>query len=72
MTDIALHTCIAVNETDESLGVVALLDLIDLRYCLCIRGITADAPNGIRRIEDHPTLTHRLYCILDIFFSCHT
>ena len=58
-------------KTDERLRVVALLDLIHPLHSLCIGGITADAPHGVRRVEDHPTPPHRLQGILDVLFACH-
>ena len=56
ITEIALHTCIRVNQTYQRLRIVALFDLIHTLHRLGIRGITADAPDRIRRIENHPTL----------------
>ena len=68
---VALQTGIAVDEADERLRVVALLDLIHSLHGLGIGGIAADAPHGVGGIEDHPTLPHYFYCILDVLFLCH-
>ena len=40
------------GEKDQRLAVLALLDFIYLGYRLGIRGIAADAPYGVCRIED--------------------
>ena len=71
VTDIALQTGVAVDQTDECLRVVALLDVVHSFDGLGIGGIAADAPHRICGIEYHPTPAQYLYCILDIFFACH-
>ena len=66
ISHIALQTGIAVNQADKRLGIVALLDFIHTFHGLRVGSITTDSPNGIRRIEDHPTLSHCLNGILNI------
>ena len=69
---IALQTGVAVDETDEGLGVVALLDVIHALHGLGIGGVAANTPYGVGGIEYHPTLAHHFDGVLDILFLCHT
>ena len=68
---IPLQTCVAVNEADECLRVVALLNLVNTCHCLRVGGVAADAPDSIGRVENHATSAHHLYCFLNIFFQFH-
>ena len=72
VSEIALHAGIAVDQTDQCFRVVALFDLVDALHCLGIGCIATDAPHGVGRIENHPTLAHRLNSISYIVFLLHT
>ena len=71
VADIALQTGVAVHQANHGLRIVALLNLVDTLDGLGICGITANAPYGVRRIEDDPTLLQHLNSLLNIFFSRH-
>ena len=68
---IALHAHIGVDKADESLGVVALFDLVHTSYCLAIGGITPYAPNSIGGIEYHSTPPKYFDCLSNVLFLCH-
>ena len=71
IAEITRHTVCTIHQTDKRLTVVALLYFVNLCHCLWVGSVTTDTPNGICRIENHSTLAHAFYCILNIFLLSH-
>jgi uncharacterized membrane protein YjjP (DUF1212 family) len=62
----------SLDEANERLGVLTALDFKDLPDSLRIRGIAADAPNGVGGIKDGATLAEHLHRLSYIFVSFST
>ena len=61
-----------IHQTDERLTVLALLDVENFPDRLWVRGVTADAPNRIRRIQNRTPLTQHFDGLANIVISFST